>query len=720
LKPKRADLWWVGAFENTEMSDYQQNDSKDAGEEKIRERVKSSAHVYADEFEPFLGFTSIKAIQDKLEEFKQKAASDISKFYAQQFLEAAGALEEKDPGAFIRLRNNILKPRGVAITTWERTVHEIQYREHQRIAQAAKDAKAATFTQPRPGSGQKLNLADPVPCDTPVDGAELANEIAKIIEQFVVVGEHEVYAIVLWIFFTHLIDVFDIAPRLAITSPVKRCGKTTLIKLLRQLVARALACSNISPAAIFRTIERAAPTLLMDEMDTYLGSRNGPNNPAAEELRGILNSGHDRATAFVIRLVLVGDDYEPRQFSTFTPIVHALIGALPGTLRDRSIPIGMKRKRPNQKVEKFGRAKKRNAAMFESLRSRIARWCRDHRDIVASAEPLLPNELLEDGADERAGDHWQVLLAIADALGGNWPQRARVAAVTLSGKSVDDGVAVTLLRDIRDIFNKDNLDRIASRTICERLGDIEGSPWATYGKPPKPTISQNQLARLLRPFQIEPKTIRLPDDPTKTAKGYERKDLEDAWARYLPTDPSMSPDVSASPDLDRHNGTTAGGVGESDDFRSDTERPCDVSKGGTSPYGRKDCDGVADQNRESESAEGETGATRPHAGGPDGAADDPGRDGADASANGMPFTMMEWMKRCLRHLGRSAEEIFRMTPKEARATITARLHDLGYHDIEIDHMRPDQKEGAIFAGGERFGGADPDGDLDEYGISKSK
>ena len=63
-----------------------------------------------------------------------------------------------------------------------------------------------------PGSGQKLNLADPVPCDMPVDGAELANEIAKIKRQFVVLGEQEVDAIVLWVFFTHLIDVFEIAP----------------------------------------------------------------------------------------------------------------------------------------------------------------------------------------------------------------------------------------------------------------------------------------------------------------------------------------------------------------------------------------------------------------------------------------------------------------------------------------------------------------------------
>jgi len=56
----------------------------------------------------------------------KKTVGNISEFYGQKFLEAAAALAEKDPGAFIRLRNNVLKPQGVAITTWERAVHEIQ------------------------------------------------------------------------------------------------------------------------------------------------------------------------------------------------------------------------------------------------------------------------------------------------------------------------------------------------------------------------------------------------------------------------------------------------------------------------------------------------------------------------------------------------------------------------------------------------------------------
>ena len=108
------------------MSEHRDNCSKDAGEEKIREFVKNSTRVYPNEFEPFLRFTSINAVRDKLAEFKKKAVRNISEFYGQKFLEAAAALAEKDPGAFIRLRNNVLKPQGVAITTWERAVHEIQ------------------------------------------------------------------------------------------------------------------------------------------------------------------------------------------------------------------------------------------------------------------------------------------------------------------------------------------------------------------------------------------------------------------------------------------------------------------------------------------------------------------------------------------------------------------------------------------------------------------
>ena len=91
----------------------------------------------------------------------------------------------------------------------------------------------------------------------------------------------------LWALHTHVFDCFNHSPRLAITSPEKGCGKTTALDVLRELVARPLPTSNVTVSAVFRTIEIANPTLLIDEADTFLKEN--------EELRGILNSGTARA-----------------------------------------------------------------------------------------------------------------------------------------------------------------------------------------------------------------------------------------------------------------------------------------------------------------------------------------------------------------------------------------------------------------------------------------
>jgi hypothetical protein len=108
------------------------------------------------------------------------------------------------------------------------------------------------------------------------------------------------------------------SPLLALTSPEKRCGKTTTLSLLTRLVPRPLLSSNISPAALFRIVEKYCPTLLIDEADSFLRDK--------EELRGILNSGHTRDAAYVVRTV--GDDKEPCRFSTWAPKAVALIGRL--------------------------------------------------------------------------------------------------------------------------------------------------------------------------------------------------------------------------------------------------------------------------------------------------------------------------------------------------------------------------------------------------------
>jgi hypothetical protein len=310
---------------------------------------------------------------------------------------------------------------------------------------------------------------------------------------------------------TYLLDCFGISPRLAITSPEKGCGKTTLLDVLLHLVMRPLPTANATASAIFRVVEMQQPTLLIDEADTFL-SKN-------EELRGILNSGHCKGGS-VIRTV--GEDFEPRAFSTYSACAIALIGKLPATLTDRSVPIELRRRRPDEAIEAF---RFDRTGPLTQLGSKAARWAMDHAAHVRGADPDMPASIFN-----RAADNWRPLLAIADAAGGDWPARARRAVQSLAATGDEEQSSrVTLLADIRSIFAERRVDRMASAELVEALVAIEERPWVEWkgGK----AITANGLARVLAPFKIKPGTIRTADG---TPKGYVLSQFDDAFARYLP------------------------------------------------------------------------------------------------------------------------------------------------------------------------------------------
>ena len=240
------------------------------------------------------------------------------------------------------------------------------------------------------------------PWPSPVNGSELLDEICGLISRYIVLSLESIAAVAVWIVHTHCFDCFAHSPRLAVTSPEKGCGKTTLLELLYCLVSRPLDTANATVSAIFRIVELVKPTLLIDEADTFLGDN--------DELRGILNSGHRRGGQ-VTRTV--GDDYEPRQFSTWAPTAIAMIGRLPDTLNDRSIIVSLRRRKSSERVDPFRRDR---ATHVTDLARKIARWAQDHQAELAVSDPDTA-ELVN-----RAADNWRPLIAIAETAGGVWPK----------------------------------------------------------------------------------------------------------------------------------------------------------------------------------------------------------------------------------------------------------------------------------------------------------
>lgn len=320
------------------------------------------------------------------------------------------------------------------------------------------------------------------PWPGPVEGANLLDDIAAMIRRFIVCDPETATAATLWTAFTWFIDHVQVAPLAVITAPEKRCGKSQMLDLIGRLSRRPLVASNISPAAIFRVIEAHGPTLLIDEADTFLREN--------EEARCILNSGHTRQSAYVIRVV--GDDHVPTQFSTWGAKAISGIGHLPDTLMDRAVILELRRKLPHENVDRLRYA---HPEEFERLASMLARYALDHSPAIARARPVLPDML-----NDRAQDNWEPLLAIADNAGGDWPERARAAALKISGAE--------------------------SQSLSLNADDLK--PWATYnrGKPMTP----RQLAKRLSEYKIKPQSIRI---GTATPKGFMKEWFEDIFTRYL-------------------------------------------------------------------------------------------------------------------------------------------------------------------------------------------
>ena len=109
-------------------------------------------------------------------------------------------------------------------------------RRHARVPELDYLVKLEREKQGLGGSGKTqgriIAFTDPEPWPSPVDGAKLLDDLVKEFKRFVVMADHERDIVALWIVHTYLLDNFLVTPRLAIRSPVKRCGKTTLLDLL--------------------------------------------------------------------------------------------------------------------------------------------------------------------------------------------------------------------------------------------------------------------------------------------------------------------------------------------------------------------------------------------------------------------------------------------------------------------------------------------------------
>lgn len=380
-------------------------------------------------------------------------------------------------------------------------------------------AEVATALASKPGApggqGQVLMFPEPEPWPKPVDLGALLDNTVKFINRFTVMPDGAAETVALWVGLTYNVEHTDVFPKLALLSPTPRCGKTVTLRVVHGLGYRAETVSNITPAAVFRVIEAYSPTLLIDEADQFLATQ--------PELVGLINAGHSRDSASIIRNV--GDDHEPRRFSLYGPQAIAAIGRLPTpALADRSIVVQMQRKPSAVEVEPI--ESHSFPALCAPLRGRFARWARDHGAELREANPgRCP------GLHDRAQDNWRGLFALADLAGPEWAKRTRSIAQALTGEADTDDTKETLLADLYDLFAADpTRDRLSTENeILPRLVKMDDRPYSEWGRLRK-HMTPVGLASILKPFKVRPKQMR--DALGENVRGYLRADFVPVWSRY--------------------------------------------------------------------------------------------------------------------------------------------------------------------------------------------
>lgn len=366
-------------------------------------------------------------------------------------------------------------------------------------------------------------MVDPAPVAD--DGIErvpldaLLKEVEATVRRYCILSSEDAYvAVTLWVAATYGQKIWDNAPRLAIVSPEKRCGKSRLMEIVGAMSHKPDEFMNASVAAIFRSIHKHdPPTLLIDEADTiFADAKKG--SEANAELRGLLNSGHRRGGA-VKRCVDFGQTVV--SFPTFAMAALTSIRDLPDTIMDRAVVIRMRRRRAGETVAPFRLS--RDLPGVKAIGAKLEAWSTGLEDPPEADNPL----------EDRAADTWEPLLVCAELAGGGWPARGRQAALALVGAESGRPVGslnLDLLADLREVWPPDEERVFSERLIGLLTGNVDsGTNWGDYrGKGP---ITARDMAFLLKDYELAPVTVKVKG---KAKKGYKIEEMRDVWIRYLP------------------------------------------------------------------------------------------------------------------------------------------------------------------------------------------
>jgi len=349
-------------------------------------------------------------------------------------------------------------------------------------------------------------------------GHQVLDEAAAFVSRFAVFPSDAARdAVVLWAAHTHAVNAFGASPRLAVLSEGPASGKTRVLELTGMLSHDPVQEVDLTGPALVALTDQRQPTVLLDETDTIFGTHGGSSHAA---LRSVLNAGYKQGATVTRR---TGGTYG--RMRIYGPVAFGGLGILPGALLTRCVVIRMRPRRPEDLIESY--YPRIHAPMGMAIGEAFGSWVTSVTLDLASAWPALP-----DGVQDRPAEIWEPLLAVADAAGGSWPDRARAACTELVLGNRTEPVlspGERILADLLDVWRPSE-DKLPTAEIITRLFALPGAPWAALWSP---DAAPRELSALVSVRGVRPVKIRMKD---RTMQGYRRADFAPLWpqVRALP------------------------------------------------------------------------------------------------------------------------------------------------------------------------------------------
>ena len=322
------------------------------------------------------------------------------------------------------------------------TIQRMQRTAQRAQAERAARAEHATVAVPLTGpvikpAGTVARTGQPIPGDRLLD--LLADQWFGMFARFP--SQAALDAVTLWAAHCHMRDennvlVFRATPRLYLLSSEPGSGKSHVLELLGRVVPGwyGLDLEPTAPGLVY-TISREHATVMIDESDVLFGAGG-----RKEAVRAIINGGTYRYGTY-----LNGRGAKATRVPVFGPLALAGLDVLEKNTGDmltallsRGVKIRMEKASGEDRPPKLTRKAEDAAGQAKMW---LERWAAQVRGEVADAEPEIP-----EGVEGRAEDIWTPLLSVAEAAGGEWPERARAACRELALALPDSG------EDIGDEF----------------------------------------------------------------------------------------------------------------------------------------------------------------------------------------------------------------------------------------------------------------------------